>query len=67
MKEILVVYHWTQRYKAGYGHVNASVEYDVPNIENIREIERQICERFNFDSAVVLNVLELKKESEDTE
>ena len=70
-KQILVVYHWLSKYGNGFGNVDFSCDYDVPSIENIREMERQICETYSFDNVVVLNIIELgneeDREIEDTE
>ena len=65
-KQILVVYKWKNETGSGFGNVNFTVDFNVPTIEDIREIERQICKSYYFDNVVVLNIIELG-ESEDTE
>ena len=69
-KQILVVYSWLSKYGNGFGNVDASCDWDVPSMENIREMERQICENYSFDNVVILNIIKLadkEEESEDTE
>jgi hypothetical protein len=66
-KKILVVYHWTKGYQHGYGNVSCTDEGDAFGMEEIREIERQICEAQHYGSVVLLNIIELAEESEDTE
>ena len=65
MKTILVVYSYSSKRGGGFGNVVFTCDYDVPNLQNIREMEEQIRESCNFDSVVVLNIIELG--SEDTE
>jgi hypothetical protein len=64
--KILVVYHWSHKYGYGFGNTDATVSNDVLSIEDIREIERQICEANSFAKVVVLNIVELGK-SEDSQ
>ena len=66
-KKILVVFHWKKGYQHGYGNVDCAVEGDVFGMKEIRDIERQICEAHHYESAVLLNIIELDEESEDTE
>lgn len=66
-KQILVVYHWRRKRQRGVGNVDCTVDGDTHTISGIRDIERQICEKFNFDNVVVLNIIDLAEESEDTE
>jgi hypothetical protein len=66
MKQILVVYSWISKYGNGFGNVDASCNWDVPSLENIRDIERQIRENYSFDNVVVLNIINLAdKQSEE--
>ena len=65
MRKILVVYHWLHKYGNGYGNVDFTVDYDVPSIENIREMERQICETYKFKNVVILNIINLESEGEE--
>jgi predicted RNase H-related nuclease YkuK (DUF458 family) len=67
MKSILVVYAFEHEHQMGYGNIDFTVNYDVPRISSIREMERQICEKFKFDHAVIMNVIKLDEEIEDTE
>lgn len=66
MRKILVVYIYLTKHGLGYGNIDFTVNYDVPTLESIREIERQICESYCFDKVVVTNIINLC-ESEDTE
>jgi hypothetical protein len=65
MKTILVVYSYASKYGHGFGNVDFTCNYDVPKIENIREMEKQIRESCNVDNVAILNIIELG--SEDTE
>lgn len=70
MKELLVIYVWKNKYEHGYGNAYYTVDGDVLTSKNIRELERQLCEKFNYEGVVVLNIIELgdeEQESEDTE
>ena len=64
-KQILVVYLYMHKQGSGIGNVDFTVDYDVPSMANIREMERQICETGHFDNVVVLNIIDLAGESED--
>ena len=64
-RKILVVYQWMHKTGNGIGNVDVTINYNVPTIESIREIERQICELYGFAKVVVINIIELG-ESEDT-
>ena len=66
-RKILVIYHWKKGYISGYGNVDCTVVGDGLSMENIREIERQICENNHLSVVIVLNIIELPGESEDTE
>jgi hypothetical protein len=66
MRKILVVYSYTSKYGHGNGNVDFTINYDIPTIENIRDMERQIRESCGFDNVVVLNIIPLG-ESEYTE
>lgn len=66
-RQILVVYHWKRKKECGVGNVDCTVVGDGQTISGIRDIERQIREKFNFDNVIVLNIIELAEESEDTE
>ena len=65
-KQILVVYQWLHKTGSGIGNVDFTVDYNVPTIENIREMEQQICESYGYAKAVIMNIIELG-EREDTE
>lgn len=70
MKRILAVYSWMSKHGNGFGNVDVSCNWDVPSMESIREIERQIRESYCFDNVVILNIIKLadkEEESEDTE
>ena len=67
MKRILVVYYYMAKHGYGYGNSDITVNFDNPTIEDIREIEHQICESLHYAQVVVLNIIELAKESGDTE
>ena len=68
MRKFLVVYSYLSKYGLGYGNIDFTCNYDVPTMKNIREMERQIREKFYFDNVVILNIIELNnEESEDTE
>lgn len=69
-KQILVVYSWLSKHGKGFGNVDVSCNWDVPSMEDIREIERQIRENYCFDNVVILNIIKLadkEEKSEDTE
>ena len=66
-KQILVVYSYMSKYGSGFGNVDCSCSSDVLSLEGIREIERQIREKYCFDNVVVVNIIDLGEESEDTE
>lgn len=65
-KQILVVYHWRRKRERGVGNVDCTVDGDII-MSSIRDMERQIREKFNFDNVVILNIIDLAEESEDTE
>lgn len=67
MKQILVVYSYASKYGHGFGNVDFSFDGNIPTINAIREIERQISEKYCLGNVVVLNIIELAEESEDTE
>ena len=67
MKKFLVAYYWMAKHGHGYGNGEVTADYDTPTFENIREIEHQICETHYYAQVVVLNIIELAKEGEDTE
>ena len=68
MRKILIVYNWASKNAHGFGNVSATCEYEeAPSIKNIREMERQIREKANYDNVVIVNIIELAEESEDTE
>lgn len=66
-KKILAVYSWVSNQENGLGNVICTVGFDVPSIENIREIERQIREANGFCAVVVLNIIDLRESEEDTD
>lgn len=66
-RKILVIYHWKKGYQSGYGNVDCTVVGGGLSMENIREMERQIREHNHCSSVIVLNIIELPGESEDTE
>jgi hypothetical protein len=66
-KKILVGYYWKKGYQHGYGNVDCTVKGDAFGMKEIRDIERQICEAHHYGSVVLLNIIELAEESEDTE
>ena len=67
MRKKLVAYYWYAKHGYGYGNSEITVNFDVPTIENIREIEHKICESLCYNQVIVLNVIELANEREDTE
>ena len=59
MNTILVVYHWRKKKNSGVGNVDCSVDGDVRTMSSIRDMESQICEKFGFDKAIILNIIPL--------
>lgn len=66
-KKFLVVYYWKKGYQHGYGNVNCTGEGNAFGMKEIRDIERQICEAHHYGSVVLLNIIKLAEESEETE
>ena len=67
MKQFLIVYSWISTYGSGFGNVECSCNYDVPRIEDLREIERQIREANNFSNVCILNIIRLEDKQEESE
>ena len=62
MRKILVIYTYMSKKEYGWGSIDFTCDYDVPTIENIREMEQQIREKFNYNSVAILNIIKLKNE-----
>ena len=67
MREKLVAYFWCAKHGHGYGNSEITVNFDVPTIENIREIEHKICESLCYKQVIVLNIIDLAKGNEEGE
>lgn len=69
-KKFLAVYSWLGKKGHGFGNIDFICNYDYPTMESIRDMERQIREKNKLEKVVVLNIIKLadeEEESEDTE
>lgn len=57
--QVLVVYSWERKRRSGLGSVNFTVNGDIPTIDSIRDMEKQICEKYEFKNVVILNIIQL--------
>mgnify|MGYP003530612092 CR=1 FL=1 len=57
--QVLVVYSWERKRKSGFGSVDFTVDGDIPTIDSIRDMEKQICEKYKFKNVIILNIIEL--------
>ena len=59
MRNILIVYYWVSKKGNGYGSTTADVNFDTPTFEAIRDMERQLCNTFNYSQVAIINIINL--------
>lgn len=66
-KKFLAVYQWVGNQGYGFGNIDFTCNYDHPTIESIRDAEKQIKEKIGYSSVVLLNIIRLADEDEESE
>lgn len=58
-KNYLIVYNFKNHVGSGFGNIPIKIDYDIYKFNNIRKIENEIAQKYDYENVAILNIIPL--------